>query len=153
MNTIILFVLMFSYQLHAQLLPKAPAPLTDSKIERTLDDGKKQEFDGNEWMIVKRHAPSKPKPAVVCAEPTVQTVETVRTERVEELVQLKAPRNSLMLLGGRAPYGLSRDYMSVKEKFDAVGGAAYQRRFGDRYLWQLQGLSNESVLGAIGIEY
>lgn len=42
---------------------KAPDPFTDSKIERELDDGTLQKFDGNRYMIVRRGAKKK-KPGV-----------------------------------------------------------------------------------------
>jgi len=150
MKTIILFLLMSSYQLNAQVL-KAPAPLTDSNIERKLESGVVQKFDGNEYMIVKRHAkPRPPKIVAVCVPETHIVKETVESVRY-----IEPKKNSLLLVGGVAPDAIAVDTPhSVSLKHEPVIGGEYQRVLP---WWDLRGqievLSNSSFLGAIGWDF
>jgi hypothetical protein len=131
---------------------KAPAPLTDSTIERTLDNGQVQKFDGNEWMIVKR-GPKKKKAVVV---PSAPVAPTVITKTVIE--KAKPRKNRVSLLAGRsAKEGLSVQNNStsaeIESKVGAVVGVQYQRLITERISIGAEVLSSKAALVNVGYEF
>jgi hypothetical protein len=146
---------------------KAPAPFQNSKIERKLDNGKVQEFDGNEYEIVKRHKPhkkvaAKPKPTPVeqgssckVLEPVVKEKIIVKTVEVLKIVEPK--KNDISLLVGYGPVGLQQDngagVDAVNFKRDIVGGLQYQRLIQHDLRLQISVLTNKSLIGGIGLDF
>ena len=149
----IAMLLLFSTAASAE---KAPAPLTDSKIERKLQDGTLQKFDGNEYMIVKR-GPKKKPVVVACpaVEPTVITTTITRTNTVERLVTNK---NRVSLLAGKGTtegldVSTSGPTATIESNVGFVGGLQYQRLFTDRFSIGGQLQTNKSALLGLGLDF
>jgi hypothetical protein len=135
---------------------KAPAPLTDSKIERKLQDGTIQKFDGNEYMIVKR-VPKKKPVVVTCptVTPTVITTTITKTEIVEKLVTNK---NRVSLLAGKGTtegldISTSGSTATIESNVGFVGGLQYQRLLTDRVSVGGQLQTNKSAFLGLGLDF
>jgi len=121
----------------------APAPFTDSDISRKLKDGTSQKFDGNKYMIV----------------PRVKEKKKVVTERVEitrTIVKTKSIRkNRITLYGGHGPNDLETNETNTKVKLDKDGlfGLGYSRQITDRVNLDVVGLSNETGMVGIGLNF
>lgn len=129
---------------------KAPAPFQNSDITRKLEDGTLQKFDGDEYKIVKRNQkPVKPKVKVI----------KERVEVTKTVVKIKPPKkNRITLYGGVGPNELDGRRLNdsttrVELDNEAVFGVGYSRRLNDTLSLEVMGLTNETVLGGVGLEF
>jgi hypothetical protein len=167
-ETIIVFAVLLSMSValadeEKVVIPKA---LANSKIERVLENGKKQEFDGNEYEIVKRHKPrkvvkTKPKPPVAVEsckvpEPVIKEVEVIKEVRVVE--QIEPKKNRLSLLAGKgAVQGLDRSdegsTVEVSSRVGIIGALQYQRLLTEKVSAGIQVQSSRALLLELGLDF
>jgi hypothetical protein len=109
-----------------------------------------QKFDGDEYKIVKRNRkPAKPKVKVI----------KERVEVTKTVVKIKPPKkNRITLYGGVGPNELdgrrlNENTTRVELENEAVFGAGYSRRLNDTLSLEIMGLSNETYLGGVGLEF
>jgi len=118
---------------------KAPKPFEDSDIKRELKDGKVQKFDGNKYMIVRRGAKKK--------KPVTKTITVVK----------KQPRkkNRLTLYVGSDPNDLETNSTNDKVILDKDGlwGVGYTRNLNETIHLDAVILTNETVMGGIGVSF
>lgn len=137
MKPFIIFLMLFSVSLFAE--DKAPKPFQNSSIERKLEDGKVQKFDGDKYMIVKRGA--KKKPAVITRTVTIE---------VEKPVYRK---NALKLFLGHGPNELQKNGNSIELDKDPFIGLGYQRMLNQKFSIEIIGTTNESIMIGGGFHF
>lgn len=128
-----LLVLFLSFNVFAE----APKPFQNSSIERKLEDGKVQKFDGDEYMIVKRD--SKKQPTVV-----------------EKVVVVEKPtynKNAVKLFLGRGPDDLKTNGSSVELEKNPFLGIGYQRMLNQKFSVELIGTTNQSLMIGGGFHF
>lgn len=135
-NLVLLITLLITYS-YVNAEEKAPKPFTNSNIERKLENGKLQKFDGNKYMIVKRGTKTKPKVKVVVK---------------EKLVQKK---NAVKLFIGHGPENdITRESQNrVSLERDAFLGIGYQRMLNEEFSLEVIGTTNESLMIGGGFHF
>lgn len=124
-----------------------PERFEDSSIKRKLKDGSVQSFNGNDYMIVPRTS-EKPKPK--------KQVVKERVEIVKTIVKLKPQKkNRVTLYAGYGPADLETNQTVTKIKLDkdAVIGLGYSRKLNESINLDILGLTNETIMGGIGISF
>lgn len=150
---ICLFVLLSANIVLAEDKPAIPKALQDSKITTTLKNGKKVNFDGNEWMVVRRKAPRKITEAVAL------TVPFITKELVPVVVVQKSAikMNRARLIGGVGPKGFESstktNYVEINSKSGVVGGVGYDRLLNEAVSIGGQVLSNGTMALSLGLDF
>lgn len=120
---------------------KAPAPFTDSHIERKLEDGKIQKFDGNKYKIVRRGVKKK-KPA-----PKVVTV----TKTIVKKAPVK--KNRVRLMVGYGPNELRSSPNRADLDYDPVMAVGYSRQLDDTFSFEATAISSETYMLGVGVGF
>lgn len=120
------FIVVLILVMNAKAEEKAPAPFQNSAIERKLENGKVQKFDGNQYMIVRRGTKTEPK--VIVKEKKVYK------------------KNSLKLYVGYGPNEVEQDGINAKLDSDPLLGVGYQRMLNEDFSLEVIGITNESLL-------
>ena len=125
-NLLLGFILILIFVMSAKA-EEAPAPFQNSGIERKLENGKVQKFDGNKYKIVRRNAKRKA-PKVI-----------VKEKRVYK-------KNAVKLYLGYGPNDLNRNNNTVELDSDPFLGIGYQRMLNEDFSIEAIGTTNESLI-------
>lgn len=137
MKNILLLMSLITCLSYVKAEDKAPAPFTNSDIERKLENGKLQKFDGNKYMIVRRGSKAKVKERVVIKEKIVQK------------------KNAVKVFLGRGPENdMTRESRNrVVLERDVFLGIGYQRMLNEEFSVEIIGTTNESLLIGGGFHF
>lgn len=131
---------------------EVPKMFVDSKIVVTLKDGKQFEFDGNEWMVVRRKAK---KSLAILAPSNSKKQEEKKVAENKESSSSK--KNRVRLMGGIGPSGFDKDRkgntIRVETTEDALGGVGYDRLIDDKISVGGQVLSNGTYTIGLGLDF
>lgn len=126
----------------------APSYLKGGTITVTLKNGKTYSFSADEYMVVKRHAPTA---LVGPMAPAPERVVILRDKAPEP------KRNTVTVYGGAGHDGLSVDKtatsLTVKQDTAPVFGFGYSRLLNDEVSLQAVGLSNSTGLLGVGLSF
>lgn len=129
----------------AKAAEKAPEPFQNSSIERKLENGKVQKFDGNQYMIVPRQK-AKVKPvAKTSPAPAPKTI----------VKKVPHPKNRVTIYGGMGPddIELNTGGDSARLEREAQLGIGYSRRITERVHVDVIIISNETYMGGVGVNF
>lgn len=140
-----LFIILFFIPLVSIAEDRAPEPFTDSTINRTLEDGTVQKFDGNKYKIVRRKRTNERKKRT-------EKIKVIRT--TQKIVRIKpTPNNNVSLFTGYGPLGLERSGSSVGFKRGVTFGVGYDRKLNYNSSLRIIGISNGTIMGGVGFGF
>jgi hypothetical protein len=141
MKKLITLMFLFSTLVMAEDLPKV---FEDSNIERKLNDGTVQKFDGDKYKIVRRGFKAKP-----------QKTKIVEKTRIVEKTVYK--KNEVRLLGGSGPKGIEVNSapggVTVDEERGLILGLGYSRMLSHDFSLGADVFNNETVLLELGFHF
>ena len=123
-----------------------PKALVDSKIVTTLKSGKTYSFDGNEYMVVKRH----PKKKVELA-PVAVTASSSASDKAEP------KKNRVRLVGGVGPGGVNvltgASSVKINTSFEGLAVVGYDRLLNKILSVNAQALTNGTYTLGVGFDF
>jgi hypothetical protein len=135
--------------------PIIPNMFKDSKITTTLKNGRQVNFDGNEWMVVRRKTPKKLTEVALTA---LELPPTIAEEPSRVIVKKSYQKmNRARLIGGVGPKGLdasyTANYVEIKSKSGVIGGVGYDRMLDEAVSVGGQVLSNGTMALSLGLDF
>ena len=130
-------------------IPEPPEWMKGGKLYLTLKNGHVVHYPIEKWKIVPRIKEKPPAPII-----EEKIVEVVVEKEVEKPVYKS---NEISLFVGTGPDGLIIDEQGtgfeIREDGRVVVGLSYSRRLDENLSLKLQGQSNRTVLGGVGVSF
>jgi hypothetical protein len=152
-SALILGMLFLISNLKAEDKIEVPKMFVDSKIVLTLKDGRQFNFDGNEWMVVRRKA----KKSLAILAPVKEKKKEEQKKVVENKESSSSKKNRVRLMGGIGPSGFDserrKNTVKVETTEDTLGGIGYDRLIDDKFSLGGQVLSNGTYTIGVGLDF
>lgn len=150
-----------------------PPQVSNAQTITVVKDGKKTDYNGEEWVVVRRR-PKKPKPSpapqptpsqtpVACPSsapsslPKDQKTIARMHDKIEELSMHQQKKNRIRALGGYGITGYSREILarSVRVQTDSnfIGGVGYDRMLNRKISVGGQVFTNGTLTLGVGLDF